>query len=125
MFGSVRQVLLEQQAFSPYTNSDDFVFPGKFGGPESPNGWLKREFYPALKRARVERFRFHDLRHFAVSQLISQGANILQLARVAGHSDPSVTLRVYSHLMTDGLVEAAARFDPLAPNRPRDAAVGG
>ena len=61
----------------------------------------------------MKRFRFHDLRHFAVSQLIAQGANILQIARVAGHSDPSVTLRVYSHLMADGLTEAAALYDPL------------
>src|SRR5215203_694684 len=88
-------------------------FRGKFGEPESPNGWLKREFYPALKRARVEYFRFHDLRHFAVSQLIAQGANILELARVAGHADPSITLRVYSHLMDDALSEAADRYDPL------------
>jgi integrase len=31
----------------------------------------------------------------------------------AGHADPSVTLRVYGHLMADGLVEAARRYDPL------------
>ena len=69
--------------------------------------------YPALNTAGVKPFRFHDLRHFAVSQLVAQGANILQIARVAGHSDPSITLRVYSHLMADGLTEAAARYDPL------------
>jgi hypothetical protein len=44
---------------------------------------------------------------------IAQGANILQVARVAGHSNPAVTLRVYSHLFRDGLAEAAAKFDPL------------
>jgi integrase len=113
MFGSVRQALLEQRAASRFGAPEDFVFPNAFGGPESPNGWLKREFYPALKRTQVSPFRFHDLRHFAVSQLIAQGANILELARVAGHADPSVTLRVYSHLMNDGLARAADRFDPL------------
>jgi integrase len=113
MFGSVRQALLEQRAASRYSAADDFVFPNRLGGPESPNGWLKREFYPALKRADVSPFRFHDLRHFAVSQLIAQGANVLELARVAGHADPSITLRVYSHLMGDGLARAADRYDPL------------
>ena len=29
------------------------------------------------------------------------------------HADPSITLRVYSHLMADGLTEAAALYDPL------------
>jgi integrase len=57
--------------------------------------------------------RIHDLRHFAVSQLIAQSADILQVARVVGHADPSITLRVYSHLMAAGLAEAAARYDPL------------
>ncbi len=60
-------------------------------------------------------FRFHDLRHFAVSQLIAEGANILQVARIAGHADPAITLSVYSPLMNDGLAEAALRYDPLRP----------
>jgi integrase len=62
----------------------------------------------------VPRFRFHDLRHYAVSQLIVAGADILTLANIAGHSKPSVTLDVYGHLMTDRIADAAERFDPLA-----------
>jgi hypothetical protein len=31
----------------------------------------------------------------------------------AGHADPSITLRVYAHLMADGLTEAAALYDQL------------
>jgi len=115
MFGSLRQVLLEERVRSAFKQPDDFVFPGEAGEPRSPNGWLKWEFYPVLKRAMVKPFRFHDLRHFAVSQLIAQGANILQIARIAGHADPSITLRVYSHLLTDGLSEAATLYDPLQP----------
>jgi integrase len=113
MFGSLRAVLLEHKAATPFKRPEDFLFATPAGTPESPNGWLKREFYPALNGAGVGYFRFHDLRHFAVSQLIAQGANILQLARVAGHADPSVTLKVYSHLMAEGLAEAATRYDPL------------
>jgi integrase len=119
MFESLQQLLLEERARSPFTEPTDFVFPSETGEPRSPNGWLKWEFYPALKAAQVKPFRFHDLRHFAVSQLVAQGANILQLARIAGHADPSITLRVYSHILTDGLAEAASRYDPLnAPITP-------
>ena len=57
--------------------------------------------------------RLHDLRHAAVSQLISQGASILLVARVAGHSTPDLTLRVYSHLLERDLAEAAVKYDPL------------
>ena len=112
MFGSLRKLLLEQRAASRYSDDADLIFPDPFGKPTLPNSFIKYSFYPALKTAGVS-FRFHDLRHFAVSQLIAQGANILQIARVAGHADPSITLRVYSHLMADGLTEAAALYDPL------------
>lgn len=113
MFGSVRQLLLEQKAASRFKRPQDVVFATVVGSPERPDSWSGREWYPALRRAGVEHFTFHSLRHFAVSQLVAQGANILQLARVAGHADPSITLRVYSHLLPDGLAEAAERFDPL------------
>jgi integrase len=113
MFGSLRGLLLEERAASPFKAPDDFVFASQTGELRSPNGWLKWEFYPALKRAGVKPFRFHDLRHFAVSQLVAQGANILQISRIAGHADPSITLRVYSHLMADGLAQAAELYDPL------------
>lgn len=113
MFGSLRKLLLEHRAASRYKADSDFVFTTPFGRPVIPNSFLKYEFYPALKRANVKPFRLHDLRHYCVSQLIAQGADILQIARVAGHADPSITLRVYSHLMADGLAAAADLYDPL------------
>ena len=61
--------------------------------------------------------RLHDLRHYAVSRLIEQGANIMLVSRIAGHAKPSVTLDVYAHLFADGIEEAAVKYDPLAPSR--------
>jgi integrase len=114
MFGSSRLALLEQRAQSTYTKPDDFVFTDAAGQMELPNTWIRREFYPAREAAGLPGLRFHDLRHFAVSQLIAQGADVLEVARVAGHADPTITHRVYAHLMQSGLSEAAARYDPLA-----------
>jgi integrase len=37
----------------------------------------------------------------------------LTLARIAGHSDPSVTLKVYGHLMRGALGDAADKYEPL------------
>ena len=39
------------------------------------------------------------------------------VSRIAGHAKPSVTLDVYAPLFAEGIEEAAARFDPLAPGR--------
>lgn len=39
----------------------------------------------------------HDLRHTAATQMIRRGMDILELASILGHADPSVTYKVYSH----------------------------
>jgi len=75
---------------------------------------VRREFKPALARAGLEPFRFHDLRHFAVSALIAAGADIKLLQAIAGHASATTTLDTYGHLMTARVQEAATRYDPLA-----------
>lgn len=118
MFGSARRVLLEQKARSRFKRPDDLIFPTAVGTPERPADWARREFLPARARAGLrESLRLHDLRHYAVSRLIEQGANVLLVSKVAGHARSSVTLDVYAHLFKEGLAEAAQRFDPLARGR--------
>jgi integrase len=115
MFGSARKVLLEQKARSRFKRPEDYVFPTAVGTPEDPAAWASREFRHARRQAKLRAtLRLHDLRHYCVSRLIAQGANILLVSRIAGHSKPSITLDVYSHLFAEGIEEAAARFDPLA-----------
>ena len=78
--------------------ADDLVFPGRDGGhlprPKSSGGW----FASAVKRAAVQPITPHDLRHSAASLAVSAGVNVLALAWMLGHKDPSVTLRVYADL---------------------------
>lgn len=50
---------------------------------------------------------FHTFRHTCASMLIDSGKNIRQVAGWLGHADPALTLRVYAHLLEDGLGEAA------------------
>lgn len=45
--------------------------------------------------------RLHDLRHFTATQLIGAGVDVRTVAGRLGHSDPSVTLRVYSHTLEE------------------------
>ena len=116
MFGSLRQVLLEERARSPFKSPDDFVFRGRRRRPAQPERLAEVGVLPGAEEREGDAVplpRPEHSRHFAVSQLIAQGANVLEVARVAGHADPSVTLRVYSHLMEGALAEAAARYDPL------------
>lgn len=50
---------------------------------------------------------FHSLRHFTATQLIAAGVDIRTVSGRLGHSDASVTLRVYSHVLEAKDREAA------------------
>ncbi|WZH90049.1 site-specific integrase [Nocardia farcinica] len=72
--------------------------------PKSSGGW----FAGAVKRARVQAITPHDLRHTCASLAVSANVNVLALARMLGHADASVTLRVYADLFDSDLDRAAA-----------------
>ena len=51
----------------------------------------------ALRRAGIENFRWHDLRHSAASFLAKNGASLIEIGAVLGHKSANTTKR-YSHL---------------------------
>ena len=57
-------------------------------------------------------YRFHDLRHTCISRLVAAGADIKLVQAIAGHSNPLITLKRYSHLLDERLTQAARQFDP-------------
>lgn len=88
---------------------NDLVFgpgDGYLPRPKSARGW----FAGAVTRARVQTITPHDLRHTCASLAISVGANVLAVSRMLGHSDPSVTLRVYADLFDTDLDAVAERL---------------
>jgi integrase len=58
------------------------------------------------KKAKLEGFRLHDLRHTYASYLVNSGQSLYVVQQILGHSDPKVTQR-YSHLSVKTLQEAA------------------
>jgi integrase len=90
--------------------ADDLVFGDSIHylpRPKSRDGW----FQGAVNRARVQKITPHDLRHTCASLAVSAGANVLALARMLGHKDASVTLRVYSDLFDTDLDALADVMD--------------
>lgn len=75
-------------------NSKNYVFA-------SPNinkpYYIRRQWENALKRAGIEDFRFHDLRHTTASNLAMNGASLRDIGEILGHKTPAMTQR-YSHL---------------------------
>lgn len=59
----------------------------------SKQGALKR----LLKEYGINRY--YDLRHFAITNLLRRGVPLADAAAFAGHSDPSLTAKIYAHLV--------------------------
>jgi integrase len=83
----------------------DLVFPGR---KKNRAVDLRTPFETALKRAGIEDFRWHDLRHSAASYLAMNGATLAEIAEVLGHKTLAMVKR-YAHLSqahTTRVVEA-------------------
>ncbi|MBI4381404.1 MAG: site-specific integrase [candidate division NC10 bacterium] len=70
---------------------------------------LSRHWYPALRRAALLDFRFHDLRHSFCSRLAMAGVDLLTIKELAGHKTMTMTLR-YSHLSQSHQRQAVERL---------------
>jgi integrase len=88
----------------------DFVFTTSIGTPIDARN-LIRWFHAALKKAGLPRRRFHDLRHSCASLLLAQRVPARVVMDVLGHSQISLTLDTYSHVMPAMLKEAADSID--------------
>jgi integrase len=58
---------------------------------------IKNSFRTALKKAKIEKFRFHDPRHWSASWLMMNGADLNDVRQILGHKSIAMTLR-YAHL---------------------------
>ena len=97
-----------------WRGADDYVFSTAWGEPIHPdtvsslmttlvNTHNDRQSEP-LPHARL-----HDLRDVHATTLLA-GVPVHVVAARLGHGDPSITLRVYAHVISDQLTEAADIF---------------
>lgn len=112
------------------TAAEGWVFPGRDGGPMdegSPNQALER----ALRRAGLVGAHdrglvtWHGLRHGAASHMLAAGKPLTAVAMQLGHADPSITARIYSHLLNDSMLDdAVSTFDPATSTETLRATLG-
>ena len=86
-----------------------YVFPSpvKEGQPLYD---FKRQFRNAVKKAGVDDFRFHDLRHTFASHLVMSGVDLMTVKEQLGHTTLTMTMR-YSHLAPDHRMRAIKILD--------------
>ncbi len=77
----------------------NLLFPSKENAPQKPQKSinLRAPWEAAAKKAELQDFKFHDLRHSAASYLAMNGASLAEIAEVLGHKTLQMVKR-YAHL---------------------------
>lgn len=75
------------------------VLFSKDGGALNPSTFYTMGWRPARNAAGIADGGLHEMRHLFASVLLAGGVDIRALSEYLGHHDPTVTLRIYAHLM--------------------------
>ena len=92
--------------------NQQFVFTVSTGNAVSPRN-LIRHFKSVIAKTALPDIRFHDLRHFHASALLASGVNPKIVQERLGHSQISLTLDTYSHVIPGLQEEAAEQFESI------------
>ena len=105
----VRQVD-QRRAAGSHWNDGGFVFTASTGRPLDQRN-IQRNFRRIVRKARLPRMRFHDLRHSCASLLLAEGVSPRVVMETLGHSRISVTMDTYTHVMPALMRDAADAID--------------
>ncbi len=110
-----------------FPSLEGHVFSSAEGQALRRRNFYRRHFVPAVRRARLEPLRFHDLRHTCAALLIAQGSHPKEIQERLGHSTIRLTFDRYAHLLPslddrlrDGLEAAYQASMPESLDGPTD-----
>ncbi len=67
-------------------------------------------FYRVMKKAMINNFRWHDLRHTFATRLAQAGIDLYKVSKLLGHKDIKMTQR-YTHHCPDSLRDGVEILD--------------
>jgi integrase len=74
---------------------------------------VRRSFHSLLVAAKLPKIRIHDLRHTTATLLLAQGVHPKVVQEILGHSQISLTLDTYSHVLPHLGEEAAEKMNEM------------
>lgn len=88
-------------------NGSALVFPSPTTGKRLDN--VNTAWESVLKEAKIDSFRWHDMRHHFASRLVMAGVDINTVRDLLGHGSITMTLR-YAHLAPENRAAAVERL---------------
>lgn len=95
-----------------YWQPSGLVFVNTIGGPMEERA-VGRTLRSILTRAGLPPVRMHDLRHTAATLLLTLGVDARTIMAVLGHSQISLTLDTYAHVLPALETDAAAKMNAV------------
>lgn len=95
---------------------NDLVFCTEIGKVLEPRNFL-RTFYCLVKKAEIPHINFHALRHTYATRLLEANEHPKVVQEILGHSDITMTLNTYSHVMPEIKMAAAQKLNHLFENK--------
>lgn len=99
------EMLQDYRRLSAYTSEERII-------PITRAALLKK-LHEGAKKAGVKEIRIHDLRHSHASLLIKARCTPVEVADRLGHKDPSITLKIYSHMYAAQRTKIADMLDDM------------
>ena len=108
--GKSREIPISDKLYSvlqsiPRVSEYVFVNPST----NKPYVDIKRAFNQVKKQARIENFRFHDLRHTFATRMVMAGVDLFTLMEILGHTNVTTTMR-YAHVIPGKKMEAIQKL---------------
>jgi integrase len=101
----------------PAWDEQGWIFCNGVGRPIEGGHLLNRSFRPLLVKAGLPLIRFHDLRHSVATLLLTAGIHPKIVQELLGHSQISLTIDTYSHVLPSLQEDAANRLNSLLAQR--------
>ncbi|WP_411678723.1 tyrosine-type recombinase/integrase [Clostridium thailandense] len=95
---------------------NDLVFCSELGRAIDPRHFTKI-FYRIRKKAGLNHFNFHILRHTYATRLIENKEGMKVVQELLGHSDVALTINTYCHVMPNVKKSAARKINFLFKNK--------
>lgn len=101
----------KQKGIEPKPIRTEYVFHAPNGGPSRPDNWYKREYANFMSdlqavHPEIKLLTPHELRHTRATLSANDNVDLLQLAKLLGHSGLSMLIKRYAHTDVEAVRKA-------------------